>query len=56
MKVILYYDWLNKRVYLSSFTVKKYKMAYKMAATVEPKYTYSIKISRKASNMVNVKQ
>ena len=37
------------------FTFKKYKMAYKMAATVEPKYAYSIKIARNASNMVNVK-
>ena len=37
------------------FTVKKYKMANKMAATVEPKYAYSIKNVRKASNMINVK-
>ena len=37
------------------FTVKKYKMAYNMDDTVEPKYAYSIKIARKASNLVHVK-
>ena len=45
------------KIYVSmSFTVKNYKMAYKMAVKiVEPKYTYFIIIARNASNIVNVK-
>ena len=56
MKLTLYCDWLNEGIYLSVVVYcYKYKMAYKMAASVEQKITYSIKIARKTFNMVKVK-
>ena len=47
MNVILYCDWLNEGIYLSVDYCWKYQMTYKMAASVEQNYTYSIKSQEK---------